>query len=488
MKVVLVDDEYMILRGLPKLIALTDLDLTVEMTFQNPLEAVEYLRKNHVDILISDMNMLEMKGPEFLQKVNQIQPGIALIVLSGYADFEYVKAGIQQGAIDYLRKPVDPDELKETLEVAIKKVTKQQQNQTNANMAKGVRLRELLTLEKAYQKENLLANLGLQTTDSMYLLAVLNPIPVELLLDHLENIPEVCGCFKEKRDVLFLFVGKRSRLNQFLHELPVKVSPLYRPVIVSSKMDDPALLFRAYGEIMAEIGRQYFFESSHGLTMLEEGKVTQIMAVIPKFSKLKEAIAQLKDVEDFKQWLNLQLNDLKKQHVTVALVRQYALLVALALRESSIRYSLTAPENVAVINSAKTIGEIEAVLANVQIDGTRGVVKRYSFNITRVLEIIEKDYSQPLTLIDIADKLHLNSVYLGALFKQEVGASFAKYLNEWRIAQAIELLQKTDEDINQIAVQVGYQNSSYFFRIFKQHTKMSPKEYRAMTNTARKMG
>lgn len=174
--------------------------------------------------------------------------------------------------------------------------------------------------------------------------------------------------------------------------------------------------------------------------------------------------------------------------MTVALVRQYALLVALALRESSIRYSLTAPENVAVINSAKTIGEIEAVLANVQIDGTRGVVKRYSFNITRVLEIIEKDYSQPLTLIDIADKLHLNSVYLGALFKQEVGASFAKYLNEWRIAQAIELLQKTDEDINQIAVQVGYQNSSYFFRIFKQHTKMSPKEYRAMTNTARKMG
>ena len=488
MKVVLVDDEYMILRGLPKLIELTGLSLEVVATFLNPLEALEYLRKHQVDILISDMNMLEMKGPEFLKRVNQIQPSITLIVLSGYADFEYVKASLKQGAIDYLNKPVDPDELKETLGVAIKKITKQKQNQTNANMAKGVKLRNLLTTKDAFLSNDLLVQLNLSNAKNLYLLAILNPIPAELLFDYLENLPEICGYFREKDDIIFLFNGTRTQLNQFLHALPTKVSEIYRPVIVSQQLKDPKDLQNAYGQISAEILRQYFFESSHGLTLLEDGKVTDILTIIPKFSELKEQMLNLTDIEEFKRWLTLQFDDLKKQQVPVALVRQFALIVGLALRESNVVLSLTVPENIAVINKAQTISEIQSVLANVKADGKLKINQHYSANINHVLELIENQYAKPLTLIEVADKLHLSPVYLGSLFKQEVNASFAKYLNEYRIAKAIELLQKTDEDVSQIAIQVGYQNTSYFFRIFKQHTKMSPKEYRETANTARKMG
>lgn len=490
MKVVLVDDEYMILRGLPKLIKLSGLALEVVATFQNPLEALQYLTQNKIDILISDMNMLEMQGPEFLQKVKEINSDIELIVLSGYADFAYVKAGIQQGAIDYLRKPVDVDELKETLEVAIKKITKKQLNQTNANLAKGVKLRELLTCQDPNRMEQLIQELGLRPEVPLYILAILNPIPAELLLDHLEKIPEVCGYFLEKSDVLFVFNGPKHRLNQFLHELPLKVSEIYRPVVVSCQINQITQLFVEYPKVINEIARQYFFESSHGLTMLEEGSVTQIMAVIPEFSKLKAEILKLQDIQEFKAWLDFRLTDLKKRHVTVALARQFALLVALVLRERNTQYILNSPEKIAVINKAETVSEIINTLGNVKYDNQTSSAKQkqYSNNVAAALKIIHSEYATSLSLINVAERLHLNSVYLGALFKQETGASFAKYLNEYRISQAIELLQKTEEDINQIANKVGYQNSSYFFRIFKQHTNMSPKEYRETTYALRKGG
>lgn len=487
MKVVLVDDEYMILRGLPKLIKLSGLDLEVVATFQNPLKALEYLTQHKVDILISDMNMLEMQGPEFLQRVKSVNAEIELIVLSGYADFEYVKAGIQQGAIDYLRKPVDPDELNETLEVAIKKITKRQLNQTNANLAKGVKLRNLLTQKEANQDAQLLNELGINLKQPLFILAVLNPIPAELLFDYLEKIPEVCGYFSEKRDILFIFNGPKHRLNQFLHELPLKVSEIYRPIIVSCQIDEVGQLFSEYPKVINEISRQYFFESSHGLTMLEEGTITQIMAVIPEFSKLKAEILQLQDISDFKAWLNFRLTELKKRHVTVTLARQFALLVALVLRENNTQYTLASPEKIAIINKAETVSQIIEVIGNVQYDQQTNIQShQYSTNVQAALDIIKTDYATSLSLLNIAERLHLNSVYLGALFKQEVGFSFAKYLNEYRISQAIELLQKTDEDISQIANKVGYQNNSYFFRTFKQHTNMSPKEYRETTYALRK--
>ncbi|WP_436667694.1 helix-turn-helix domain-containing protein, partial [Latilactobacillus sakei] len=81
-------------------------------------------------------------------------------------------------------------------------------------------------------------------------------------------------------------------------------------------------------------------------------------------------------------------------------------------------------------------------------------------------------------LAAVASELHLNAVYLGQLFKQEVGRSFAQFLNDYRVDVAVDLLRDSDLDIGQIAEAVGYQNSSYFYKLFKKQTGMSPGDYR----------
>ncbi len=80
----------------------------------------------------------------------------------------------------------------------------------------------------------------------------------------------------------------------------------------------------------------------------------------------------------------------------------------------------------------------------------------------------------------MAGELHLSPVYLGALFKKNTQVSFAQYLNAHRISKSIELMRTTDKDINDIALDCGYQNANYFFRVFKKQTKMAPSEYKRM--------
>ena len=67
----------------------------------------------------------------------------------------------------------------------------------------------------------------------------------------------------------------------------------------------------------------------------------------------------------------------------------------------------------------------------------------------------------------LSQRLQMHPNYLGQLFQQEVGASFSDYLNQYRIEKATQLLLHTDQKTADIAFSVGYTDSSYFYRQFK---------------------
>ncbi|SCP98680.1 Helix-turn-helix domain-containing protein [Anaerobium acetethylicum] len=79
---------------------------------------------------------------------------------------------------------------------------------------------------------------------------------------------------------------------------------------------------------------------------------------------------------------------------------------------------------------------------------------------------------------EIADQVHLNAQYLMRLFKKETGLSILEYITDERLKLAKELLAKTDYPINKVADSVGYGNYSYFTKIFKKNTGMTPAAYR----------
>lgn len=121
-KVLLVDDEYMIIKGLEKLIDWEALGLELAGTASNSKEAYEFSKNNHIDIVVTDVNMPFMDGIEFVKKTQSENLNFYVILLSGYQEFEYVKEGIQLGVENFLLKPIDKNMLNQTLENTVQKL------------------------------------------------------------------------------------------------------------------------------------------------------------------------------------------------------------------------------------------------------------------------------------------------------------------------------------------------------------------------------
>ena len=123
--------------------------------------------------------------------------------------------------------------------------------------------------------------------------------------------------------------------------------------------------------------------------------------------------------------------------------------------------------------SSITNGLIQIITA--KFDNTDN--KSYSYYVQRALNMIDEHYSQGITLEKIADSLHITPEYLGLLINKETGKSFSLFLKEHRINIAKKLLLDTELKSYVIASTLGFSDSKYFFRVFKEITGLSTGEY-----------
>lgn len=126
--VIIVDDEPLIRDGLVKLFSWKDYQMQVSAVFPNGSLALEYLEKHAADIIITDIKMPVMNGIELMQECQRRNLPAKFIVLSGYTDFEYVKTAARLGIENYLLKPVDTQEMSQTLIQVKRKIEAQRQN------------------------------------------------------------------------------------------------------------------------------------------------------------------------------------------------------------------------------------------------------------------------------------------------------------------------------------------------------------------------
>lgn len=479
-KVMLVDDEYMLLRGLKKLADWAAYGFEVVETEQNPVAALEYLAENQVDLLFSDMNMPEMAGPEFVVAAKRLQPNLALVVASGYDDFDYVKAGLQANAVNYLRKPIDPEELTETLAKVQRQLNEQDATAHNELLAAQTQARLLLTGQPDPQDTVLLRRLGVDFTVSLArvrLVGVLNPLPPNTLITYLRQAPNVCGFFREDQDFFILIQATDGELDQFITQLPRQVGSDFRPVLIGPAVADLPALRRSFAQMRQEITRQYFFETAAGLrVMLPEDKVAPTVT-LPSYTEIKHAVAD-SSITELDQWLTAQFDALKGANASDVLARQFALVTLLVLSDRLPEFTEDAA-TLADINQAPDVTTLRNLLLAIAKQADQSEQQQFSRNVLAMRQIVHDRYAEQLTLTQVALELHLSAVYLGQLFKQETGRTFAQYLNDWRVRIAVDLLQNSEDDVTEIAQAVGYQNPSYFYKLFKKQMGMSPREYRA---------
>lgn len=114
-----------------------------------------------------------------------------------------------------------------------------------------------------------------------------------------------------------------------------------------------------------------------------------------------------------------------------------------------------------------------------ETDGApEGAQKSVSQAVNLALEIIRREYAQELTLGDVAKRVYLTSSYLSSIFRRETGKSFIRYLNNYRLDRAEELLRTTNRPVGDIASGVGFAGQSYFIMLFRERYGCTPQQYR----------
>jgi len=96
----------------------------------------------------------------------------------------------------------------------------------------------------------------------------------------------------------------------------------------------------------------------------------------------------------------------------------------------------------------------------------------------QILQYVHQHYNENLTLKEIARVFFINPAYLGRMFQQQMGMSFSEYLLAYRMQKAMTLLKSKDIKVMDVARAVGYSNMNYFYRVFHEHTGVTPSQYR----------
>ncbi len=112
-------------------------------------------------------------------------------------------------------------------------------------------------------------------------------------------------------------------------------------------------------------------------------------------------------------------------------------------------------------------------------DTTHLQKKRRSLDkMKQIIKYIECNYMEKITIADISDEIGLSQSHFMKYFKNTMGTSFIDYLNEYRLTMASRLLLASDSSILDIASEVGFENLSYFNRLFKKRFGTTPSNYR----------
>lgn len=107
-----------------------------------------------------------------------------------------------------------------------------------------------------------------------------------------------------------------------------------------------------------------------------------------------------------------------------------------------------------------------------------GKVSTKTYHVNQVIRFIHTHYAEDISVSEIAKTMNISEDYLGRIFKESTSFSINEYRNNYRIAQASQLLCRVELAINEIARKVGIENQHYFSHLFKQKMGLTPTQYR----------
>lgn len=480
-KVILVDDEYMIIKGLEKLIDWESLNLELIGSCANGKEAYEFVKEHHVDIVITDVNMPFMDGIEFVKKTQAENLNFYVILLSGYQEFEYVKEGIQLGVENFLLKPIDKEMLNQTLQNTVVKLEEEQTKlESDKLLFSNTLLKWIHDEVELTDLRRILKLTGYPLTlDAVYSVLIFeeNQEALKKFFDEMKQP----FYFENHDEMVLIFEGDVHAFTEFRRRL-------------SETFDLDAVL-KGVGELFVKIDKVHqsyeqayqnvsflSFYKGHPISkLLQDQNMAKVsnQTIELDFSKFHQALSVRDEALIFIE-LRAIFDTLIENKSDPNYIRYLSFIIISDIyREFGISDAKIMNENVQSVYNSENIRKIQTTLYRVYHDVSESQKEvSYSELVRDLLFIMMERYYEDLSLLSIADELHVNSMYLGQLFKKELGVSFSKYLNSYRIKKAQELIINTGLNFSEISAEVGYSSPGYFYKKFKKECGFSPSEYR----------
>lgn len=481
----IIDDEYMILKGLEKIIDWNEYGFQVVKSARNSRQALDYLDSNEVDLIITDVNMPKINGLDFVKIAKEKGHKFEFMILSGYQEFDYVRTGLKLGAIDYILKPVDSDALIESLKKVKHKLVSEDELKQASETSLNLQAKKLF---ENYFDDDQITELVQRLNLNQAEIAKGTTVIACNRVDDKSKVNQLCNEYGQKlkfdqnRIVDIGFIGGRSKLLKFIRELEDRQIIAGQSFItVGETVHDLGDVNQSYEQAVRLSVIYKFYEKSNNFSSNKLRVDWLEQATLPKLSlvKIKQAIA-LGDHDKLEEELSSVFNELSAQGVSPSYVRQIAFLIYSEINVQVGFDEDTYQDYVTRINNAVDMKNIMKLLEEIidRLSDNKQEVRNYSENVRQVMGLVKKNYQEDLSLRYVSDCLHLNSDYLGQLFKMETKISFSRYLNDYRIKRAQSLLKGTEQSISEISEEVGYTTTAYFYRNFKVICGISPKEYR----------
>lgn len=506
MKVMIVDDEIRVGNLIKNLIDWERLGLELAGVYQNGFDVLERFQHEPADILLCDIEMPEITGIELIQRISAEYPATKCIIVSGFRNFEYARQAMRYGVDYYILKPIDEDELNNTLSI-ICKATAEEWEKTRLE-----RNSLLLAVQNGSYQPMSLPEInkrqGFTFAEGAFFyvkIVASSEESLEEVLTHLmARVPLVCNDViffgRDKHTASALVNLNRSTTKEgfmsLLQEAAAqgKTQPLY--LFVGPDFTD----VRNLAEENARVNRaawQRLFLQKTGAYPVETGEKTGTVKLTESENNcLMKAVENMDKDMLSKLIRGIFYDRLQQLKEAPYLVESVAEIVAMSvfnkLYNLGVRandFSATRDGTAEKLETAKNLDDIVRCLADSLYTDIRSKLVVYtdeeSDYVRQAKNYILKNYNRGISLESLAEELRLNQSYVSSVFKEGTGINFKQFLTDVRMDNAKRLLRETNMNVSQIACEVGYKSAFYFTNTFVAHEGIKPQEYRRMHRSFR---
>lgn len=511
----LVDDEPFVRQGLMALINWEKYDFEICCEADNGTDAFELAKVFNPELIITDIKMPEMDGLELIKKCKEDSNiNSKYIILSGFSDFEYARTAMGYGVYNYILKPVDEEEVVDTLnkiknELDI--ISKKTLNEVDNKEFTSKILKEFIDGKIEESRLAKVKKCIPEYEKGEFVYTILQPVNGQYSLDSYEK--DTYEIITEIRKVIL-------NINVNNMTLFVLQENIGLGIVVSKIMNDKdsfnSVLQIIADEILERVGIKviiYMGKSVKGIAYIKDSRDFCMTAINTNFILSRKGIVCYEDIKDvvfnysgesnklFEDliesveknninkidenieaiYTNLQMKGVAPEIIKASIANFQLDVIKLITNMNGELKELASSIKILQLNFM-VISDIKEELRSFCVLASEYMSKLKQTNksgiIYEVKEYINANYNKDIKLKDISKHFYINTIYLGQIFKKNFEVSFNDYLNNFRVERAKELLDNKKYKICEISAMVGYKDEKYFITKFEKITGVTPAEYK----------